>query len=130
MWTLDPSVTFLNHGSFGACPEAVQRAQARWRTRLEAEPVRFYLRELERELDAVRARLGTFLGCPAEELAFVANATAGVNTVTRGLKLSPGDELLTTNHGYNACTNALRFDAERAGAKLVIAPVKWVAVTE
>jgi len=125
MWTLDPSITFLNHGSFGACPVSVQQEQARWRTRLEAEPVRFYLRELEPLLDAVRARLGTFLGCDPDELAWVPNATTGVNTVLRSLALQPGDEVLATDHAYNACANALRFDADRAAAKVVVAAVPF-----
>ncbi len=125
MWTLDPTVTFLNHGSFGACPEVVQQAQARLRARLESEPVRFFMRELEPAIDEVRAKLGAFLGCDGDELVFVTNATTAVNTVVRSLRLEPGDELLTTNHGYNACTNALRFDAERAGAKVVVAAVPF-----
>src|SRR4051812_28198699 len=125
MWTLERGVTFLNHGSFGACPVPVQQAQAHWRERLEAEPVRFFLRELEPQLDRARSRLGTFLGCDPEELAWVPNATTGVNTVLRSLKLQPGDELLTTDHGYNACVNALRFDAERTGAKVVVAKVPF-----
>ena len=125
MWTLDPGITFLNHGSFGACPSSVQQAQSGWRARMEAEPVRFFMRELEPELDRVRERLGKFLGCDPDELAFVANATTGVNTVVRSLKLLAGDELLTTNHGYNACTNALRFAAEQSGAKVVVAEVPF-----
>ncbi len=125
MWTLDPAITFLNHGSFGACPVAVQQEQARWRDRLEAEPVRLFMRELEPAFDAVRARLGAFLGADPDELAFVSNATMGVNTVLRSLRLAAGDELLTTSHAYNACANALRFDADRSGAKVVVAQVPF-----
>ncbi len=125
MWTLDPSIAFLNHGSFGACPSSVQQEQARWRTRLEAEPVRFFMRELEPAMDAVRARLGAFLGCDPEELVWVPNATTGVNTVLRSLRLQPGDEVLTTDHAYNACANALHFDADRAGSKVVVAFVPF-----
>ena len=125
MWTLDPTITFLNHGSFGACPVPVLDEQSRWRARLESEPVRFMMRELEPAMDAVRARLGAFLGCSPEELAWVPNATSGVNTVLRSLQLKPGDEVLTTDHAYNACANALRFDAERTGAKVVVAKVPF-----
>src|SRR5689334_3767746 len=97
-WMLDPSVAFLNHGSFGACPRAVLDAQDRWRARLEAEPVRFMVRELEPGLDAARAAVGQFVGADPDDVAFVPNATTGVNTVVRSLDLSPGDELLTTDH--------------------------------
>lgn len=124
-WTLDPAVTFLNHGSFGACPRPVLAAQDAWRARLESEPVRFMVRELEPALDAVRAAIGDFVGADPDDVAFVPNATAGVNTVLRSLDFAPGDELLTTDHVYNACGNILRFVAERTGARVVIAPVPF-----
>jgi len=122
-WSLDPGVTFLNHGSFGACPTSVLRIQSELRARLERDPVRFFLDDYEPMLDAVRAELGAFMGASTDNLAFVPNATFGVNSVVRSLDLRPGDELLTTNHAYNACANALRFVAERAGARVVVADV-------
>ena len=125
LWRLDPGVTFLNHGSFGACPTDVLAEQARLRAEMEAEPVRFLSRELEERLDPARQRLAAFVGADAEDVAFVSNATSGVNAVVRSLRLAPGDELLTTNHSYNACRNALHFVAERAGARVVVAPVPF-----
>ncbi len=124
-WRLDPEVTFLNHGSFGACPLPVLEAQRKWRDRLEAEPVRFMARELEPALDHARARLAAFVGADAEDLAFVPNATTGVNTVLRSLRLQPGDELLVTNHEYNACRNAVEFAAAAQGARVVVAEVPF-----
>lgn len=124
-WTLDPEVLFLNHGSYGACPRPVQEAQARFRERLEREPVRFLMRELEPLLDVARERVARFVGADAEGLAFVPNATTGVSTVLRSLDLSPGDELLTTDHVYNACKNALEAVVARSGARLVLARVPF-----
>ena len=124
-WTLDPSVTFLNHGSFGACPRPVLEKQSQLRDRLESEPVRFFVRELESLHDEARSALAHFIGASPQDLASVPNATAGVNTVLRSLDFEPGDEILTTNHAYNACRNALNFTADRSGARVVVVRVPF-----
>jgi isopenicillin-N epimerase len=125
LWPLDRGVIFLNHGSFGACPTEVLRHQAALRAEMEAEPVRFLSRELDDRLDAARQALAAFVGADPDDLAFVTNATSGVNAVLRSLVLSPGDELLTTDHAYNACRNALDFAAGRAGARVVVAKIPF-----
>jgi len=125
LWPLDPAVAFLNHGSYGACPAEVLRHQAALRAELEAEPVRFLGRELDGRLDAARAALAAFVGADPDDLAFVTNATGGVNAVLRSLAFSPGDELLTTDHCYAACKNTLDYVAARAGAKVNIAVIPF-----
>jgi isopenicillin-N epimerase len=124
-WDLDPEVVFLNHGSFGACPRVVLEAQQQWQRRLEREPVLFLHRELEQHLDAARAALAQFVGCQPDDLAFVTNATAGVNTVLRSIVFGPEDELLVTDHEYNACRNALDLIAQRTGARVVVAALPF-----
>jgi isopenicillin-N epimerase len=124
-WRLDPTVTFLNHGSFGACPEPVLAAQRDLRDRLERQPVAFLDRDLPALLAAVRERLGAFLGADSEGLAFVPNATTGVNAVLQSLRFAPGDELLTTDHEYNATLNALAAVADRDGARVVMASLPF-----
>ncbi len=124
-WTLDPAIAFLNHGSFGAAPRPVLAAQQVWRDRMEAEPVRFFSYELEPALDRARAALGAFVGADPNDLAFVPNATAGTNTILRSLRFDPGDELLTTDHAYNAVKNTMEYAAQRDGASVVIAPVAF-----
>jgi isopenicillin-N epimerase len=124
-WVLDPSIVYLNHGSFGACPRVVLERQAELHARLESEPVRFYVREGEALLDAARERLARFVGADPDDLVPVTNATTGVNAVLQSLTFAPGDELLTTSHAYGACRNALDHVASRAGARVVVAKVPF-----
>src|SRR5512137_1475267 len=92
---------------------------------MEAEPVQLLWRRYEERLEPVRAEAARFLGAHARDLVLVTNATTGINAVVRSLKLRRGDELLTTNHDYNACHNVLVEAARQAGAKLVTARVPF-----
>ena len=125
VFVLDPQVTFLNHGSFGACPRDVLELQAELRARMEREPVRFFVTELEGLLDGVREEVARFVDADPEGLAFVPNATTAVNAVLGSLSFAPGDEILCTDHGYNAVTNTLERTAERWGARVVTARVPF-----
>ncbi len=124
-WPLDPQVTFLNHGSFGSCPQPVLKFQRALQARLERQPVRFLVDEFEALWDEARRTLAKFVGAAPADLVFVTNATAGVNTVLRSLVFRRGDELLVTNHEYNACRCALDFVAARVGARVVVADIPF-----
>ena len=117
-WSLDPEVTFLNHGSYGACPTAVLRHQLDLREQLEREPVRFFSEVYPEALDEARIALARFVSADPEAIAFVDNATTGVNVAIRALDLEPGDELLVTDHEYNASRNALEHAAASRGASV------------
>jgi isopenicillin-N epimerase len=125
LWSLDPAVTYLNHGSFGACPSAVLERQAALREEMEREPVDFLVARLQGRLDAARESLAAFLAADAADLVFVPNATAGVNAVLRSLALEPEDELLLTNHTYAACRKTVEFVAARTGARMVVADLPF-----
>ena len=118
-WDLDPSILYLTHGTYGACPRPVLEAQRAMLQELEANPIQFLTRELEDRWDVARRSIAEFLNADPEALVGVPNATTGVATVLAGLKLRPGDELLTDDHEYNATLNALQATAERANARVV-----------
>ena len=120
---LDPEVAFLNHGSFGSCPRPVFERYQAWQRELESEPVDFFDRRLSALLDAARTALADYVGCSATDLAFVQNATTGVNLAARSVDLRPGDEVLATDIEYGACDLAWEFVCRHAGAHYVRAPI-------
>ncbi len=120
---LDPEVAFLNHGSFGACSRPVFKSYQAHQRDLEWEPIDFLDRRLPGLLAAARAELARYLNAPPADLAFVTNATVGVNLAARSLELRPGDEILTTDLEYGACDLAWEWLAARTGAKYVRAPI-------
>ncbi|MEZ4832512.1 MAG: aminotransferase class V-fold PLP-dependent enzyme [Caldilineaceae bacterium] len=103
-------MTLLNNGSFGACPKPVFEVYQRWQAEFEEHPGGFMHRWTDLMLEGARAWLSTCT--PTSRLAFVTNATMGVNVVTHSLRswLKPGDEVLTTNHEYGACNHAWQFN--------------------
>jgi isopenicillin-N epimerase len=118
-WDFDPEITFLTHGTFGACPRPVLEFQRDLIERMEANPIRFFDRELEDLLDAARREVAAFLNADPEGMVVVPNATAGVATALASVRLRPGDELLTNDHEYNATLNQLDAAADRAKARVV-----------
>lgn len=109
---LDPSVTFLNHGSFGATPKPVFREYQRWQRELERQPVEFLGRRFTGLMAEARAALGAYLGTDADNLVYTQNVTISVNIVARSLELGPGDEVLATDHEYGAMDRTWRFLAK------------------
>jgi isopenicillin-N epimerase len=127
-WHLDPSITYLNHGTVGAPPRRVLEAQQRLREAIERQPAAFLLRELSEiavgmpRKDPPRMRVAAesvaaFLGARGQDLVFVENATTGINAVLRSFPLREGDEILVTDHAYGAIANAVAFHAAGRGAR-------------
>ncbi len=124
-WILDPETCFLNHGSFGATPLSVLEEQSRLRSLIERDPVRFFERDYMPMMGEAIGKLSEFINADSEGLAFVKNTTEGINTVLRSLDLQPGDEIIVTNHSYQACWNAVDFVTERAGASTVVVDIPF-----
>ncbi|MCB9683946.1 MAG: aminotransferase class V-fold PLP-dependent enzyme [Alphaproteobacteria bacterium] len=115
---LDPTITFLNHGSFGATPRSVLEARHALAVRFEAEPVDYVRNVLPGAIRHAAERVAGWLGVPGDELGFVDNATAGTAMVLRSFDLGPGDVLLTTDHAYGAVRRLLDHVCDRTGARV------------
>lgn len=126
-FSVDPAWTFLNHGSFGATPRVVQAARRRWLDRMEAQPVRFLVRELPELLPPLRARFASFLGADADGLVFVPNATTGIAAALASLSLPRGALVLTTDHRYQAVHEAVTAALAPAAGSVELLPVPRVA---
>ena len=124
-WMLSRETCFLNHGSFGATPIAVLEEQSRLRGMIENDPVRFFERDYTPLISHSIKILSEFMNADPQGMAFVKNTTEGVNTVLRSLPLQPGDEILVTDHSYQACWNAVDFVTQRSGAKTVVVEVPF-----
>ncbi len=116
---LAEGVDHLNHGGYGATPRSVLDAAEGWRLQMEADPSTFFRRDLPGLLRGAADRVAGFLGGRGKDWAFVENATFGLNAIIASLALAPGDELLCLSQVYGAIGNALRYHAERGGARLV-----------
>ena len=116
---LDTSITFLNHGSFGACPKPIFEEFQRFQLELETEPVNFIQNKQTGYLKTARESLAKFVGCKAQDLYFTTNPTFAINTLMRSLKLKAGDEILATNHEYGAMDRTWHFYCKKSGVKYI-----------
>jgi isopenicillin-N epimerase len=112
---LDPTITFLNHGSFGATPVPVFEEYQRIQRELEKEPVEFLGRRATSLMQHSRGILANYLSVSRNDIVYVPNATHGINIVARSLDLHPGDEVLTTDHEYGAMDRTWQFLSEQKG---------------
>lgn len=127
---LDPNITFLNHGSFGACPQPIFDEYQRFQRELESDPVHFIQKKLPVYLKQAKVPLAEFIGCNPKDFFFVPNPTVAINTVMRSLQLQPGDEILATNHEYGAMDRTWHFYCKKSGAKYVRQPITLPVVSK
>jgi len=124
-WNLNPKTVFLNHGSFGACPQEILDYQFKLRTELESDPVHFFdVTSKQLWADSIEI-FADFINADKEGIVFVPNATSGVNTILRSLSLKPDDEIIILDHTYQACWNAVDFATKISGANTVIVPLPY-----
>jgi isopenicillin-N epimerase len=129
LFLLDPRVTYLNHGAYGATPRPVFEAQQRWQLELEREPVDFLSRNSTARLAHARAVLARYLSTEPDHLVYVNNGTVGLNIVARGMRLEPGDEVLTSDHEHGGIDRLWRYMAQRQGFSYVVRPIPLPVTT-
>ena len=117
LFLLDPEITYLNFGSFGACPKPIFDKYQEWQLRLEREPVRFIVHDGVGALAIARKSLGDFVGCAADDLVLMQNPSYAINTIAKSLQLNPGDEILTSNLEYGACDRIWNYYCQKAKTK-------------
>jgi len=127
---LDPTVSFLNHGSFGATPKPVFKEYQRWQRELENQPVEFLGRRITELMADSRAALGGYLGTHGNNLIYTQNVTISLNIVARSLGLGSNDEVLATDHEYGAMDRTWRFLSKEHGFKYINRHIKLPLITE
>jgi len=116
---IDPEITFLNFGSFGACPKPVFADYQQWQLLLEREPVQFIAFDGHERIRNSLAALAAFIDCDPNDLVYVPNPTYAINIVAENLKLNPGDEVLSTDLEYGAMDRTWDYYCNRSGASYV-----------
>jgi len=127
---LDPKVTFLNHGSFGATPRPVFREYQRWQQELERQPVEFLGRRITKFVAESRAALGKYSGTHADNLVYTQNVTISLNIIARSLELGAGDDVLSTDHEYGAMDRMWRFLSKQRGFRYINREIPIPLTTE
>jgi isopenicillin-N epimerase len=112
---LDPEVTYLNHGSYGACPGPIFENYQSWQRALETEPVQFITKVMPEALFTSKKALAEYIGCDADDFFFIQNPTTAVNQIVKSLNFQPGDEILTTNLEYGAIDKTFEFYSKKSG---------------
>lgn len=129
-WNHDKNIVFLNHGSFGSCPNAILDLQTQIRTRTELDPIRELVSNFESNYNENKIALAQFVSCNPNDLVLMKNTTSGANTILNSLTFNEGDEILTHSHAYGACINVLKHYAEKKNCKLVIAEIPFPISSE
>ena len=127
---LNPEITYLNFGSFGACARPVFEDYQRWQAELEFEPVAFITVNGPKYLQRSREALASYIHCQPEDIVYVMNPSYGVNIVAKSLDLSPGDEILSTDLEYGACDRTWNYYCQKKGARYVRQPINLPIVSK
>jgi len=127
---LNPDITYLNFGSFGACPRPIFEEYQKYQLELESEPVRFIAVNGLEYLKKSRQALAQYINCNADDLVYTTNPSYAVNIIAKSFKLNAGDEILSTNLEYGALDRTWNYYCRKAGAKYVRQPIRLPLVSK
>lgn len=116
---INPNITFLNFGSFGACPKPIFEDYQKWQLELETEPVQFITVNGYKYLKQAREALGSYIHCDADDVVFTMNPSYAINIIAKSIDLKPGDEILTTDLEYGAMDKTWNFYCQQKNAKYI-----------
>ena len=119
LFLLDPKITYLNHGSFGACPKPIFNSLISWQKKIEIDPVKHLAFDIYNYLEESRKYLSKYVNCNKDDIVFFPNPSTALNTVIKSLDLKTNDEILTTNHEYGALDKTWNFVCKKTGAKYI-----------
>ena len=118
-YLLEKNITFLNHGSFGACPKSVFKNYQKWQRLFESQPVQFLSHDIYKYLEESRIHLSNLISCDSDDIIFIPNPTTAINTIIRSLMIDKNYEVLTSNHEYGAMIRAWEWFSENNGYSLI-----------
>ncbi len=127
---LNPEITYLNFGSFGACPKPVFNDYQEWQLLLESEPCQFIAFNGVEYLKTSREALAAYINCRADDIVYVTNPTYAINIIAKSLKLEEGDEILSTNLEYGALDRTWNYYCKKSKAKYIRQPIDLPAISK
>ena len=130
LFLLNPEFTFLNHGSFGACPKLIFEKYQSFQREMESDPVYFIQKKFVHHLAKAKESLANFIHCDANDFVFTPNPTVAINTIMRSLDLNEGDEILATNHEYGAMDRTWNFYCKKSGVKYIRQPITLPVISK
>lgn len=119
LFYLNPETTFLNFGSYGACPKPIMEDLRNWQTEMERNPVQFIAVNSLENLKNSRTALANYIQCDPDDLVYTPNPSYAMNIIAKSLAMKLGDEILSTNLEYGAMDRTWNYYCKKSGAKFI-----------
>ena len=119
LFYLNPEITFLNFGSYGACPKPIFEDLQKWQSAMERDPVQFIAVRSIENLRTSREALAEYIHCDADDLVYTPNPSYAMNVIAKSFTMKPGDEILSTNLEYGAMDRTWNYYCKKSGAKFI-----------